>query len=238
MSDKKSDTPYYIGLGIIIVIFGYFAVNNVIHYINKNKVVDSNRSQDRAPVADKFLKKFNQVPAFRFVNQQGDTITNETMKGKVYIVDFFFTTCPTICTPMTRNLAQVYDRLKDHKDFAILSVSIDPDYDTQEVLASYAAGYKASAPGWNFVRGNKEQTYELAQKGFNAYVSPSENEAIRFEHSGNFALVDRDGYIRSRKVKIDDNNENWIYHYAGVSENGMPAQVKEITEDAQILLNK
>jgi len=238
MSDKKSDTPYYIGLGVIIVIFGYFAVHNVIHYINKNKVVDSNRTEDRAPVADKFLKKFNKVPAFSFINQQGDTITDQTMKGKVYIVDFFFTTCPTICTPMTQNLSQVYDRLKDNKDFAIMSVSIDPDYDSQEVLAAYASRYQASAPTWNFVRDDKEKTYALAQKGFNAYVSPSDDEAIRFEHSGNFALVDRNGYIRSRKVRIDKNNENWIYHYSGVSENDLPAQIKEIIEDAQILLNK
>ncbi len=238
MSDKKSDTPYYIGLGIIIVIFGYFAVNNVLHYINKNKVVDSNRSEDRVPVADKFLKKFNKVPAFSFVNQQGDTITNETMKGKVYIVDFFFTTCPTICTPMTRNLSKAYDRLKDQKDFAILSISIDPEFDTQEVLSEYASRYQASAPVWNFVRGDKEKTFELAQKGFNAYVGVSENEAVKFEHSGNFALVDRDGYIRSRKVKIDENNENWIYHYSGVNDNGIPAQIKEIVEDAETLLNK
>lgn len=235
---NKNDKPYYIGLAIIIVIFGFFASKNILHYIEKNKVVDSNRSENRKPVADKFLKKFNKVPDFTFINQQGDTITNETLKGKVYIVDFFFTTCPTICTPMTRNLSQVYDRLKNHKDFAIMSVTIDPNYDTQEVLATYAARYNASAPVWNFVRGNQEETYELAQKGFNAYVSPSSNEAIRFEHSGNFVLVDRDGYIRSRKVKIDDQNENWIYHYSGVSENNLPAQIKEITEDAEILLNK
>lgn len=238
MSEKKSDTPYYIGLGIIIVIFGYFAVHNVLHYINKNKVVDSNRTENRAPVADKFLKKFNKVPAFSFVNQDGDTITNETMKGKVYVVDFFFTTCPTICTPMTRNLSQVYDRLKDNNDFRVLSISIDPEYDTQEILQQYASRYQASAPVWNFVRGDKEKTFDLASKGFNAYVGTSANPAIKFEHSGNFALVDRDGYIRSRKIKIDDSNENWIYHYSGVEENGIPAQIKELLEDAEILLNK
>lgn len=235
---EKNDKPYYIGLGIIIVIFGFFAIKNILHYIEKNKVVDSNRSENRAPVADKFLKKFNKVPDFSFVNQRGDTVTNETLKGKVYVVDFFFTTCPTICTPMTRNMSQIYDRLKDNKDFALLSITIDPEYDTQEVLSNYAKRYNASAPVWNFVRGDKAATYDLAQKGFNAYISTSDNEAIRFEHSGNFVLVDRDGYIRSRKVKIDANNENWIYHYSGVSENNIPAQIKEITEDAEILLNK
>ncbi|MEP6036827.1 MAG: SCO family protein, partial [Nonlabens ulvanivorans] len=70
------------------------------------------------------------------------------------------------------------------------------------------------------------------------YVGESDDEAIRFEHSGNFALVDRDGYIRSRKVRIDKDNENWIYHYSGVQENDIPAQLNEIIEDAETLLNK
>jgi protein SCO1/2 len=123
---KKKNTPYYIGLGIIILIFGYFAVTNIIHYINKDKVVDSNRTEDRAPVADKFLKKFNKVPDFEFVNQNGDTISNKDLLGNVYVVDFFFTSCPTICTPMSHNLSTIVDELKDYKDFKAVSISIDP----------------------------------------------------------------------------------------------------------------
>lgn len=238
MSEKKNDTAYYIGLGIIIIIFGYFAVKNVVHYINKNKVVDSNRTEDRAPVADKFLKKFNKVPAFSFVNQDGDTITNETMKGKVYIVDFFFTSCPTICTPMSRNMAQIHEKFKGNQNLELLSISIDPDFDTQSVLKEYASRYNATAPGWNFARGDKDATFTLSEKGFNSFVSASDNPAVRFEHSGNFALVDRDGYIRSRKVSQDGQNENWIYAYSGVAQDGMPAQIKELIEDAETLLNK
>lgn len=231
---KSKDTPYYIGLGIIIVIFGYFAVTNVIHYINKDKVVDSNRSEDRAPVADKFLKKFNRVPDFEFVNQNGDTITNQTMKGKVYIVDFFFTSCPTICRPMSNNLKTVQAKLKDYPDFKILSVSIDPDYDTKETLKEYASNHDAIDGTWHFVRGDKEATFKLSLDGFSAYVGESKDSIVKFEHSGNFALVDREGYIRSRK----DAYGNWMMVYNGVEENDIEPQLKEIIEDAQTLLNK
>ncbi|AGC76724.1 protein SCO1/2 [Nonlabens dokdonensis] len=234
---KKKDTPYYIGLAIIIIIFGYFAVTNVVHYINKDKVVDSNRSEDRIPVADKFLKKFNKVPDFQFVNQDGDTITNQDLLGKVYVIDFFFTTCPTICTPMSMNMSKINKELENYKDFRTVSITIDPDNDTPEVLKEYAKKYNANE-NWLFLTGDQEATYKLSREGFNAYVAESANEDIRFEHSGNFALVDRNGFIRSRKVKIDEENENWIYHYNGVQENDIPAQIQEIIEDAETLLNK
>ncbi|BAO54669.1 SCO family protein [Nonlabens marinus] len=230
---KKSDTPYYIGLGIIILIFGYFAVTNVIDYIQADKVVDSNRSEDRDPVADKFLKKFNQVPDFQFINQDGDTVTNKDLLGKVYIVDFFFTTCPTICTPMSRNMSQINEKLSKYEDYTAVSISIDPDNDTPAVLKEYASRYDAQTTDWQFLTGDKQETYKLAKEGFNAYVGESDNPAVRFEHSGNFALVDRDGYIRSRK----DAYGNWTYVYSGISENDLPAQLEEIMEDAETLLN-
>jgi protein SCO1/2 len=231
---KKSDTPYYIGLALVILIFGYFAVTNVVDYIQRDEVVNSNRSDDRAPVADKFLKKFNKVPDFAFVNQNGDTITNKDLIGKVYIVDFFFTTCPTICTPMSRNLSQISKKLNSNDDYMAVSISIDPDNDTPEVLKEYASRYDAQSTNWQFLTGEKQEIYKLAREGFNSYVGESDNPAIRFEHSGNFALVDRDGYIRSRK----DAYGNWMYVYSGIEENEIPAQLQEIMEDAETLLNK
>jgi len=231
---KENNTPYYIGLGIIILIFGYFAVTNVIDYVQKDKIVDSNRTEDRDPVADKFLKKFNKVPDFEFVNQNGDTVTNEDLLGKVYIVDFFFTTCPTICTPMSRNMAQINKELNKYDDYVAVSISIDPENDSPEVLKEYAAKYDAQPGKWQFLTGDKMETFALAKNGFNAYVGESDDPAIRFEHSGNFALVDRDGYIRSRK----DTYDNWIYVYSGIQENEIPAMLKEITDDAVTLLNK
>ncbi len=231
---KKSDTPYYVGLAVIILIFGYFAVTNVIDYVQKDKIVDSNRSEDRDPVADKFLVKFNKVPDFEFIDQNGDTVSNKTLLGKVYILDFFFTTCPTICTPMSRNLSQITQKLEKYEDYRSVSITIDPDNDTPEVLSRYADRYQANDSTWHFLTGDKEKIYQLAREGFKSYVGVSDDPAIRFEHSGNFALVDRNGYIRSRK----DSQGNPIYVYSGVQEQYNAAQIDEITDDAEILLNK
>lgn len=230
---KENNRSYYIGLAIIIVLFSAFAIHNVLDYIKKNKVITSNRSDDREPVADKFLKKFNEVPAFNFVNQAGDTITNESLKGSVYAVEFFFTTCPTICTPMNVNIQKIADRFKDNPEFKILSITIDPEHDTVAVLNEYAKRYDAKAGKWNFVTGDKDATYKLSREGFKSYVDVSTNKNIRFEHSGNIALVDRNGFIRSRK----DKNGNFIYAYNAISENQMPDQINEFMEDAETLLN-
>lgn len=235
---KKKDTPYYIGLGIVIIIFGYFAVTNVIHYIEKDKVVDSNRSEDRIPVADKFLFKHNAVPDFEFIDQNGDTITNKTLLGKVYVLDFFFTSCPTICPPMSVNMAKVNDYFKGQEDFRTVSITIDPDNDTPQVLKEYAKRYVDSDQSWYFLTGDQEATYALSRKGFYSFVETSEDPAIRFEHSGKFVLVDRDGYIRSREVEIAEGNKQFIFSYDGIRDGDIPDQITEIIEDAETLLNK
>lgn len=234
---KKKDWPYYAGLVVVIAIFGYFAVTNLSDRLSNDKRVDSNRTVDREPVADKFLKKFNRVPEFELVNQDGDTITNDDLKGKVYVVEFFFTTCPTICSPMNQNMEKVQAALKNYEDFAILSISIDPAHDTPEVMKTYGERYNADFNQWQFATGPRDEVYALAREGFNAYVDEVENQAIRFEHSGNFALVDQDGYIRSRAIK-QGGFDNYIYVYNGIEENGLPAMVKEIVDDAKTLLNK
>ncbi len=231
---KKSDTPYYVGLGIIILIFGYFAVTNVIDYVQEDKVVGSNRSEDRDPVADKFLVKFDKVPDFEFVNQNGDTISNKSLLGNVYILDFFFTTCPTICTPMSRNLSQITQKLEKYDDYKSISITIDPKNDTPAVLKEYAQRYNANDSTWHFLTGDQDKIFKLAREGFKSYVGQSDDPAIRFEHSGNFALVDREGYIRSRK----DIQGNPILVYSGVTDRYSDAQIDEITDDAEILLNK
>ncbi|MGB5980732.1 MAG: SCO family protein [Nonlabens sp.] len=235
---KSKDTPYYIGLGIIILIFGYFAVTNVIHYIEKDKVVDSNRTQDREPVADKFLKKFNKVPDFTFLNQDGDTITNDSLLGKVYVLDFFFTSCPTICPPMSVNMAKINEHFKDENDFMTVSISIDPEHDQPEVLKQYSQKFIDDDSSWYFLTGDREATYELSRKGFYSFVEISDDPSIGFEHSGKFVLVDREGYIRSREVLIGEGNKQFIFSYDGIKGGDLPDQVTEIIQDAETLLNK
>ena len=102
------------------------------------------------------------------------------------------------------------------------------------MLKEYAARYDATADDWQFLTGDKAEIYQLAREGFKGYVGESADPAIRFEHSGNFALVDQDGYIRSRK----DAYGNWMFVYNGITENDIAAQIEEITQDAETLLNK
>jgi len=233
---RNKDLPYYIGLGLVVLGFGYFAVTNLRERVENDNTVTSIRTTNREPVADKFLKKFNQVPDFSLINQDGDTITNQDLLGKVYVVEFFFSNCPTICTPMNMNMEKVQSALKQYDDFAILSISIDPERDTPEAMKEYAQRFDADFDTWHFATGEQDVVYELARKGFNAYVGEAESEEIGFEHSGNFALVDREGYIRSRAVK-QNGFDNFIYVYNGVTEEGTPAMVTEIVQDAKTLLD-
>ena len=122
----------------------------------------------------------------------------KTYKGKVYLVEFFFSTCPTICPKMNKNLVDIQNTFPIVPDFGIASFTINPEYDTQEVLKTYAENYGVTNPNWHFMTGDKEAIYNLANTGFNLYAAQVEGADGGFEHSGNFALIDKEGYIRSR----------------------------------------
>lgn len=136
------------------------------------------------------------VPAFSLTNQQNQTITAEKMKGKVYVVEFFFTSCPTICPVMNKNLRMVEDQIND-PNFGIISITIDPKRDTPERLAKHAEKLGVKSPNWHFLTGNREDILALS-KQFNIYVGEDESTAEGLNHSGKFALVDQTGKIRSR----------------------------------------
>ena len=135
---------------------------------------------------------------FSFINQDGKTISNEDYKGKVYLVEFFFSTCPTICPKMNKNLVDIQNTFPDRSDFGIASFTINPEYDKPKVLKTYAENYGVTNPNWHFMTGEKEAIYNLANTGFNLYAAQVDGAAGGFEHSGNFALIDKEGYIRSR----------------------------------------
>jgi protein SCO1/2 len=138
------------------------------------------------------------VMPFSFVNQDEKTISNDDYAGKVYLVEFFFSTCPTICPKMNKNLVDIQNTFPDRPDFGIASFTINPEYDTPSVLKTYAENYGVTNPNWHFMTGEKEAIYNLANTGFNLYAAQVEGADGGFEHSGNFALIDKEGYIRSR----------------------------------------
>ncbi|MBB6109423.1 protein SCO1/2 [Mucilaginibacter lappiensis] len=137
---------------------------------------------------------YSTIPTFKFVNQYADTITNKSLDGKIYVADFFFTTCPSICPVMHRNMLNVYKEFKADDNFRIISHTIDPKYDTVPVLKKYADKMGISGNTWWLLHGTKEETYQIAK---NYLVSVQEkNPQGEYIHDGYFILVDKQKRLR------------------------------------------
>lgn len=141
---------------------------------------------------------YHQIPDFSFVNQDGDTVNQEIVEGKYYVSDFFFSTCPTICPIMKGQMLRVYEKYKDSDSLMILSHSINPRYDTPEVLKSYKDKLGVKSNQWQFLTGSLTNVYDLAQ---NSYLTAAleDSSAVDeggFVHSGAFVLVDKNKHIR------------------------------------------
>jgi len=140
---------------------------------------------------------YHSIADFAFINQVGDTIRKEDMAGKIYVADFFFTTCPTICPVMKKEMLRVYEQFKGEPNFRILSHSIDPTHDTQAVLKDYAEKLGVpDATTWNFLTGDQEKIFEIGQTSYLTTTMADDMEPGGFLHSGAFLLVDQQGRIR------------------------------------------
>lgn len=136
------------------------------------------------------------IPNFKFVNQYGDSITNKNLNGKIYVADFFFTSCPSICPVMHRNMLAVYKEFKDVANFKILSYSIDPKYDSVAVLKKYADKLGVNGQTWWFLQGNKDSTYKLADSYLVSRPKEDNSVAGGLVHDGYFILIDKQKRIR------------------------------------------
>jgi protein SCO1/2 len=140
---------------------------------------------------------YHSIADFAFVNQVGDTIRKEDMAGKIYVADFFFTTCPTICPVMKKEMLRVFEQFKGEPNFRILSHTIDPTHDTQAVLKDYAEKLGLpNAATWNFLTGDQEKIFEIGQTSYLTTTMADDLEPGGFLHSGAFLLVDQQGRIR------------------------------------------
>lgn len=220
----------YIGISFIILLFGIYAVPKIVDRIQNNDVVKGDRLDKvgSATKDDDKLVKIGPAPKFELVNQDNKKITSETYKGKVYVLEFFFTSCPSICPKMNMSMLAIEDKFFGNPNFGIVSVTIDPSHDTPQVLKAHAKLLGVKSSNWNFLTGDRAYIFNLANKGFNLYVG--ENNKIKggFEHSGLFALVDKNGDIRCRK----DDFGNPILYYDGLDKKG----VRDIQQDINILL--
>lgn len=140
---------------------------------------------------------YHKIAEFAFINQLGDTITNASVSGKVYVADFFFTSCPTICPIMKKEMLRVFEQYGDQPNFKILSHSIDPTHDTQAVLKDYAEKLGIeNANTWNFLTGDQEKIFEMGQTSYLTTAMADQAEPGGFLHSGAFLLIDQNGRIR------------------------------------------
>ena len=136
------------------------------------------------------------IPDFQFVSQDGDTVSARTMAGKIYVADFFFTTCPTICPKMKTQLKRVYDRFKGNPNVMLLSHTIDPTHDSVAVLREFAQSLGVEGKQWLFVTGDKEKIYDIGQNSYMVSAAEDASAPGGVVHSGAFILVDTKKHIR------------------------------------------
>ncbi|MFV8268624.1 SCO family protein [Flavobacterium sp. GT2N3] len=222
----------YIGISFIILIFGIYAVPKIVEKIKNDKVVQGDRldSVNPATAEEGRLIKIGPAPKFELTNQDNKTITNETYKGKVYVLEFFFSTCPTICPKMNESMLVLEKSFFGNPNFGIVSITIDPEHDTPKILKEHANFLGVQSSNWNFLTGDKAYIFNLANKGFNLYAGENKKVEGGFEHSGLFALIDKNGNIRCRK----DDYGNPILYYDGLDKKG----VRNIQQDINILLEE
>jgi len=143
-----------------------------------------------------FIKRDHTIDNFSFTNQNGKTITEKDYEGKIYVADFFFTTCPSICVPMGENMAWLQSQIKDNPKVMLLSHSVMPDVDTPEVLKAYALKKGVIDSKWNLVTGDKKDIYYIARKSYLAVKTTNSSELYDMVHTENFILVDQKKRIR------------------------------------------
>lgn len=220
----------YIGISFIILIFGIYAVPRLVERYKNGTIVQN----DRMSVAEKKLNPslvvIRKAPKFELTDQNNTKVTNNNYKGKVYVLEFFFATCPSICPIMNKNMLTIEKEFGKFSDFGIVSITINPEHDTADVLKKHAAELGVTSPNWHFLTGDKEYIYTIANKGFNIFAGENSNVNGGFEHSGLFALIDKNGNIRCRK----DKQGNPIMYYDGLEKEGVNA----IKEDIKLLLEE
>jgi protein SCO1 len=164
---------------------------------------------------------YHTIPAFTFIDQNNTAVTNANFKGsKIYVADFFFTSCPTICPKMKTQMLRLYKHFKGNESVGFLSHSIDPRHDTVPVLADYAKKLGIEGNQWRFVTGQKEKIYEIGLKGYMATAKEDSTADGGFVHSGAFILVDKKMRVR------------------GIYDGTLPEEVDDLQEDIELLLKE
>ena len=225
----------YIGVSFIVLIFGIIFFPRIMDRIENQSINDSKRLSISDELS--FIKlngEKRKVADFLFLNQDSLFISNQDFNGKVFVAEFFFTRCPSICIETNKNMKILDEIYGDRDDFGIASFTIDPENDTPTTLKKYSELIEVKSKNWHFLTGDKEDIYELSNKGFNIFSSINQAVEGGFEHQGFFALIDKDGYIRSR---VNDYGTPIVYYSGITNENENIQGIEMIKEDIDKLLN-
>ena len=142
-------------------------------------------------------EKMHTIPAFNFTDQFGKAVNNKTVRGKIYVADFFFTRCGSICPKMTDNMSVVANTFMHNDTVMILSHSVTPDLDDVQALKAYAQHKNISNPNWHLLTGDRSEIYTIARRGYFADEAVGYNkDSSQFLHTENFILIDKHGHIR------------------------------------------
>jgi len=186
----KFNYYWLLGLLPLIFIFWYFlkgAENKPIRYLPYYGPKNWSQGQDT---------NYHQIPNFEFTNQNNQAFTSKDTEGKIYVCEYFFTTCKSICPVMNANLEKVYQKFKNQPDFLILSHTVDPETDSVNVLLNYARAHGVNNNQWQFLTGEKVKLYALARQGYLLSADEGNGGEEDFIHTQNFALVDGEKHIR------------------------------------------
>ena len=209
MFKSKIFTIFFISLLIAI----FFSIYTLINRKNLPVITPRDVNPELVDSLVQHVGYNHKIAPFSFTNQNGKKVTNKDYEGKIYVADFFFTTCQTICPKMTDNMVWLQDKIKDNPKVKLLSHSVFPDEDTVEVLKNYAKAKGVIDSKWNLVTGNQKEIYKMARQSYLVVKTGKPEEMYDMVHTENFVLVDQKGRIRGfynglnidKKVKNEKN---------------------------------
>ena len=224
----------YVGISFIILVFGIWFFPKIMDRIDQSTVSYDKRLDNFKDLSFVKLNDIKRkVPGFVFLNQDSIYVSNEDFLGKVFVVEFFFTRCPSICIEMNKNMKILDNEFGYRDDFGIASFTIDPENDTPKTLKEYSEFIDVKSKNWHFLTGNIKDIYELSNSGFNIFSSINPNVAGGFEHQGFFALIDKNGFLRSRENGMGSP----LVYYLGINDERSKLQgIDMIKEDIRKLL--
>jgi len=189
---------------VVVIILAAFPLSFYFYY--KYKIDNLSHEADK-------LQVFWEAPAFRYATQDRDSLSSDSLKGNVYIADFIFTSCGSVCPNLSKTMAQIQDNFKDNSKVKLISFSIDPDRDSIPVLKEYSTRYGAIPGKWFFLRGDKETVWSMAEKGFKIPVvyTPQRGKGNEFTHTERLAVVDGKGEIRGFYNGLDEHEVSQLY---------------------------